>query len=250
MLLYLIELRQRLRRCLFFFILFFAICFYFSTDLLRLLLSPLTQALKPPHALIAMQVASPLWALVDVATEVALLLTMPIVLFELWRFLVPALYRKERVAWRSLIGISVGLFLIGVMGCFFVVLPLICQFLVGYAPASIQLMPDVTVSLHFILNFLWTFGIGFQLPLVCVGLVGMNWMSERQLLQARRYVIVGAFIFGMFLAPPDVLSQTVLALPLWGVYEIGVLLVRFMHLWRWPPFVSPEVKSVGISLEE
>ncbi|MCX7115010.1 MAG: twin-arginine translocase subunit TatC [Gammaproteobacteria bacterium] len=226
MLLYLIELRQRLLRCVACFIGLFCVCFYEANELLHVVLSPLMQVLPPSSTFIAIQIAAPLWVSIDVATEVALLLTMPYIFIELWRFFVPALYRQERLFWRSFMGLSLGLFALGAAGCFFMVLPLMCRFLVAYLPLDVRVMPDVVEAVHFILNMVWVFGVGFQFPLICMGLVKLGWVSVSQLVQARRYVIVGAFIAGMMLAPPDVLSQTLLALPFWGVYEVGVVLAR------------------------
>lgn len=226
MLQYLLELRQRLIRCLIVFVVLFSLCFHYAEVLLSYLLWPIQAELPSSSFLIATELTTPLWVSVQLASDTALFLSAPYFLFEAWRFFFPALYASEKRLFRWGMFLSLGLFLLGAAMCFFFIVPALCHFLITYLPADIRVIPEVKYSVTMILKLLWVFGLGFQIPLFCLVSVKIGWVTLNQLTAARRYVIVFAFVLGMLLAPPDVFSQTLLALPFWGVYEIGVGLVR------------------------
>lgn len=230
MLTHYLALRRRLLRSLVFFCFCFVLCFYSSTQLLHELLFPLLKVLPDKAQLVLTRVESSLFLSIELAGEIALFLTIPHVLFEFWQFALPGLYAKERQqGWFFLIG-SLSLFTIGVLFCFYLILPYLFQFLVHYAPADLHLMLDASETIHLIFKMVTFFGFCFQLPLICVLLERIRWLSLSQLISARRFVIVGAFIVGMFLAPPDVCAQILIALPLCFLFEIGLVCVKFFKL--------------------
>lgn len=227
MLNYLIELRQRTLKIIIFFAVFFSLFFYFATDLFHFFIAPLLHVLTPHDALIATQITASFLIPIHLAANLACLLTAPFALFHVWRFAAPGLYRHERqgLGW-AIVG-SLFLFSLGVLFCFYCVLPLILQFFVKAVPAQVQLMPDVAYAIDFITHMLVLFGISFQVPLICLLLVRMHLLTIATLKKIRPYSIVASFIVGMLLTPPDVLSQIMLAVPLCLLYELGIFIAIF-----------------------
>lgn len=226
MLPHLLELRRRLLRVLTCFGIIFILFFFFATDLLHALISPLLKILPTKNALIATQLTSPLMTPLQLASDAAMLCTIPFLLYEIWKFIAPGLYRHERYPLAGLLVSSFALFIFGVTFCFFIILPWMLHFFAKAVPAHVLFMPDMTSATHFITHMLCIFGLAFQLPLLCLLLVKLGFLKPETLPQFRPYVIVAAFIIGMLLTPPDVLSQIMLAIPLCLLYELGVLLVR------------------------
>lgn len=228
MLEYLLELRQRLVYVVIFFVAVFACYFYFAIPVYQLAMTPLLKTMASGQKLVATQITSPLLTPLALAGDFSLLTTTPFLLWQIWCFVAPALYQRERKLVRYSIGFSLGLFVLGVFFCYFVVLPFIFQFLLGAVPSSVTMMPDMTTTLAFIMRMLLLFGLSFQIPLVCVLLTEMGILNYAILRKIRPYVIVAAFTLGMLLTPPDVLSQVMLAIPLWLLYECGI----FLCYWR------------------
>lgn len=228
MLTHLIEIRQRALKILIVFSLFFVIFFIFAKELFHLLVMPLIYALPAENSLIATQITSAVLTPITLAANFALLCTAPFALLHLWRFVAPGLYQDERHKLSSFIFISVFLFAVGVLFCFYLVLPFMFQFFTHALPKGVKMMPDMANALEFITRMLLIFGICFQVPLICLSLVQMNWIDISALRQIRPYVIVAAFTIGMLLTPPDVLSQIALALPLCLLYELGI----FFAYWQ------------------
>ncbi|TAL60537.1 MAG: twin-arginine translocase subunit TatC [Legionella sp.] len=227
MLNHLLELRRRTLHTLVFFGSLFAFFFFYTDELFKLLVSPLLHSLHAEDHLIATQVTSPVFTPLKLAADAAFLLTTPFALLQLWRFISPGLYTREKNHLRSVVLLSILLFLIGVLFCFFFVLPFMFQFFTQAMPKAVRFMPDMADAIDFITRMLILFGLSFQVPLICLVLVRLRLVTVQTLRQLRPYWIVAAFTIGMLLTPPDVFSQVMLALPLCFLYELGLLLARF-----------------------
>lgn len=227
MLSHLLELRQRILIILCVFSGFFILFFLFSDELFHLLVKPLLAELPGKTPLIATQITSPVLIPIMLAANTAMLFTAPIVLLQLWHFIAPGLYQHERSPIKNMVISSLVLFLAGIVFCFYFILPFMFQFFTKTLPPGVKMMPDISSALHFTTYMLLLFGFCFQVPLICVALVRLQWIDITLLRQIRPYVIVTAFILGMLLTPPDVLSQIMLAVPLCLLYEIGILLATW-----------------------
>jgi sec-independent protein translocase protein TatC len=224
---YLIELRSRLISALIVLMVLFAIFTYFANDLYTLLAQPLLKFLPQGH-LIATQIVSPFFVPFRLAFMAAVLLSVPYFLYQLWGFIAPALYGHERrMAW-PLLFISLFLFYAGLAFAYFVIFPVLFHFLASTAPRGVVLSPDISEYLDFTIKLLVVFGVLFEIPIIMAVLSSTGLVSAARFIKWRSYAIVGAFVLGMLLAPPDVLSQTLLAIPIWLLYEAGILLTRFL----------------------
>lgn len=226
---FLIELRTRLIRSLIIFLIIFAILIYFANTLYTLLAQPLLKQLPNGH-LIATQIVSPFFVPFKLAFMVALFLVAPIFLYQLWAFITPALYKHERKRIFPFLFLSTFLFYAGLSFAYWIIFPMLFHFLSTIAPVGVVLTPDISAYLDFATKLLLSFGVLFEIPILMMLLVALHVFTRPRLRAFRPYAIVSAFILGMLLSPPDVLSQTVLALPIWGLYEIGLLLCRFIKI--------------------
>lgn len=226
MLTHLFELRRRLLHVVVVFVLLFITAFLFASQLFHGLMFPLLHVLPEAGNLLATQITSPLFTPIKVAADMAMLLTAPYALIQGWCFVAPGLYQRERKWLRWTLVLSVLLFIAGALFCFGLILPFMLQFMVNAVPAGVKWMPDIVYAVDFIVRMVLIFGICFQVPLLLVILVALGVMPYRRLITARPYVIVFAFIIGMILTPPDVLSQVMLAVPLCLLYELGILCAR------------------------
>lgn len=222
----LIEIRKRVLHILVVFLGLCGLFFYFSAQIFHLYLLPLQHLLAVPHHLIATQITAPLITPLTMAVNLAVLTTIPYGLWQFWRFAAPALYRAERHTLGFVFSGSIGLFCVGILFGYFFILPFMFQCMIHAVPRDVVLLPDISSVTHFITGILIVFGLSFQIPLICILLVHMNWLRVEQYSALRPYIIVIAFTLGMLLTPPDVLSQILLAIPLWGLYESGVYLAR------------------------
>lgn len=227
MLIHLLELRRRALYVVLWFISIFALFFFIANDVYHFLVYPLAHLLPQQQALIATQVTSAVLTPLKLASDSALLLSIPFALYQLWRFISPGLYKKEQQHIRGLISLSLLLFFCGALFCFYLVLPFMFQFFINALPKGVLLMPDMASSMEFITHMLILFGLCFQVPLICLLLVHIHVVDVSTLKKIRPYMIVLAFILGMLLTPPDVLSQVMLALPLCALYELGIILALF-----------------------
>src|SRR3990167_5065423 len=223
---FLIELRIKLIYSLILLFILFAVLVYFSNELYTLLALPLLKFLPQGH-LIATQIVSPFFVPFKLAFWVAVLLAMPFFLYQLWTFIAPALYGYERRLIWPLLFISTSLFYAGIAFAYLVVFPVLFRFLSHTAPPGVVLSPDIAEYLEFTIRLLLAFGVLFEIPIVMVLLVVTNIVSRTRFILMRRYAIVCAFIVGMLLAPPDIISQTLMAVPICLLYEIGIVLTRF-----------------------
>ncbi len=220
------ELRSRLINALIVLMLLFAVLMYFSNNLYTFLALPLLKFLPQGH-LIATEIVSPFFVPFKLAFMASMLLGVPYFLYQLWAFIAPALYGHERrLVWPFLLA-SAALFYAGMAFAYFVIFPMLFHFLAQVAPVGVILSPDISEYLDFTTKLLLVFGGLFEIPIIMVLLVSTHVVTRERFIAWRSYAIVGAFIIGMLIAPPDVLSQTILAVPIWLLYEFGILLSRF-----------------------
>ena len=219
---FLVELRSRLMFSLIILFIVFSVLLYYANHLYTWLALPLLKFLPQGH-LIATQIVSPFFVPFKLAFMAAFLLCMPVFLYQAWAFISPALYGHERrKVWPFLL-ISAFLFYAGIAFAYFVIFPMLFHFLAHIAPEGVQLSPDISAYLDFTTKMLLVFGSLFEIPIIMKLLVATGVTTCAQFVKWRPYAIVGAFIVGMLLAPPDVLSQTILAVPIWLLYEAGIL---------------------------
>jgi sec-independent protein translocase protein TatC len=220
---HLTELRTRLLRCVVAVLLIFAGLFYFAQDIYALVAAPLRAYLPEGASMIATGVASPFFAPFKLSMVVSLFLAMPVVLHQLWGFIAPGLYRHERRLAIPLLVSSILLFYAGMAFAYFVVFPVMFGFFASVTPEGVAMMTDIGEYLDFVLTLFFAFGIAFEIPVATFLLIRAGVVSADSLRRSRPYVIVGCFVVGMFLTPPDVFSQTLLALPMWLLFEAGLL---------------------------
>lgn len=223
---FLVELRTRLICSLIVFFTVFAVLLYFANDLYAWLALPLLKFL--PHGqLIATHVFSPFLVPFKLAFMVSFVLTAPFFLFQLWAFVSPALYGHEkRMIW-PILWVSVALFYVGIAFAYFVIFPMMFRFVAHVVPEHVILSPDIGAYLDVVLKLLLVFGGLFEIPIIMVLLVKANLTSQRRFIVLRPYAILGSFVVSMCLAPPDIVSQAMLAVPIWLLYESGIILSRF-----------------------
>lgn len=223
---FLVELRSRLIASLIIFLVIFAILLYFANQLYTWLALPLLKFLPQGH-LIATQIVSPFYVPFKLALMTTFLLAAPMFLYQLWAFAAPALYHHERQKFFPFLLLSTLLFYGGNAFAYFAIFPMLFHFLSAITPEGVVLSPDISAYLDFTMKLLLTFGALFEIPMIMVLLVSLNVLSHTRIIKWRPYAIVSAFVLGMLLAPPDVISQTLLALPIWGLYEVGIIFCRF-----------------------
>ena len=225
---HLIELRKRLMNSLIAMGLAFISLAYWTSDLYTLLAQPLLSKLPQGGQMIATDVTTPFFVPLKVTMMAAFLIALPYILYQIWRFVAPGLYAHEKKFIVPLIVASTSLFFCGMAFAYFVVFPAVFRFVVASAPQGVAVMTDIDKYLSFVLGMFMAFGITFQVPVVVVVLVRMGFVSVEKLRDIRRYVIVGAFVVGAIFTPPDVVSQFMLAMPLWLLYEAGIVVASWM----------------------
>jgi sec-independent protein translocase protein TatC len=225
---HLVELRDRLLRAILAVIAVFLCLFYWAKDLYVLLAKPLLAALPAGGQMIATDVVGVFLVPVKVALLVAFVIALPYVLYQAWAFVAPGLYAHEKRLVLPLVIASSVLFMLGMSFAYFLVFPLVFKFMVSVAPEGVAWMTDIDKYLSFVLTTFVAFGVTFEMPVIVIVLVRAGVVSIAKLKEIRPYVIVGAFVVGAIFTPPDVLSQVMLALPLWLLYELGIILAGFM----------------------
>ena len=225
---HLLELRDRLMRSVLAVLLLLLVLFPFGNDIYTFIAEPLMKVLPEGASMIATRVASPFLTPFKLSLVAAVFLAMPYLLYQLWSFIAPGLYHHEKRLALPMLASSIFLFYLGAAFAYVVVFPLVFAFLTSTAPKGVLVMTDITEYLDFVLTLFFAFGISFQVPVATVLLVMAGMATPEQLSGKRPYVIVGAFVVGMLLTPPDVISQTLLAVPIWVLYEIGVFLARLV----------------------
>lgn len=225
---HLLELRDRLLRAVIAVGVIFACLFYFNNDIYVMVAGPLMAHLPEGSSMIATEVASPFLTPFKLTLMASMFLGMPFILYQLWSFIAPGLYKHEKRLMIPLVASSAFLFYVGVMFAYFVVFPLVFAFMAGTTPDGVVMATDIAKYLDFVLSLFFAFGLAFEVPIATIILVSMGMTTPDKLVEKRPYIIVGAFCLGMLLTPPDVISQTLLALPMWILFEIGVFFSRII----------------------
>ena len=225
---HLFELRHRLIRVVLT-ILVLTLCLMpFANDLYHFLATPLLSQLPESSSMIATEVTSPFLTPLKLTLSTAIILAMPVLLYQLWAFIVPGLYEHEKKLVTPLLLASTLLFFLGILFAFYVVFPLVFGFLSHAAPEGVTVMTDIDSYLNFSLKMFFAFGLAFEVPVATVLLIWAGITNVESLVDKRPYIIVGAFVIGMLLTPPDVISQTLLAIPIWLLFELGLLASRWL----------------------
>ncbi|MFW5450401.1 MAG: twin-arginine translocase subunit TatC [Methylophagaceae bacterium] len=225
---HLVELRDRLLRGILA-VLVIAVCLLpFSNDLYHFLSAPLLQHLPESSTMIATEVASPFLTPFKLTLSIAIMLAIPVLLYQLWAFIAPGLYDNERKIVFPLLFASTCLFFLGIIFAYAVVFPLVFGFLTQAAPEGVAVMTDISSYLDFVLKLFFAFGLAFEVPIATLLLIWSGASTAESLAEKRPYIIVGAFVIGMLLTPPDVISQTLLALPVWLLFELGLFCSRWI----------------------
>ena len=220
---HLIELRSRLLKVFALFVVLSIVGIPFASEVYTFIASPLMDLLPDGSTMIATEVASPFMAPIKLVLYVALLLSMPWLFYQIWMFVSPGLYKREKKLTAPLMLSTIILFFCGVSFAFFIVCPIIFKFFIGMAPENIQVMTDINQYLSFIFKLLFAFGIAFEIPIATVIIVKSGLTTKESLTSARPYLIILFLVIGMLLTPPDIFSQLFLAVPMWLLFEIGIL---------------------------
>ena len=224
---HLLELRDRLLRAVLVVLVVFLVLFPFGNDIYHFIAEPLMAVMPEGTSMIATKVASPFLTPFKLSLIAAVFFSMPYLLYQLWGFIAPGLYAHEKKMAMPLLASSVVLFYLGAAFAYYVVFPLVFKFFTSVTPEGVAVMTDISEYLDFVLTLFFAFGLAFEIPIATILLVWMGMTTPQKLASKRPYVIVGAFVIGMLLTPPDVISQTMLALPMWVLFEAGIIFSRF-----------------------
>jgi sec-independent protein translocase protein TatC len=225
---HLIELRDRLLRCVLALLVVFICLFPWARELYAILAQPMLASLPEGGKLIATEVTAPFFVPVKVTMMAAIVVALPFLLYQLWAFVAPGLYAHEKKLIAPLIVSSTILFLCGMAFAYYLVFPVVFHFMVAVAPEGVAVMTDIGKYLDFVLTLFLAFGVTFEVPVAVVILVRMGIVTVEKLKDIRPYVIVGAFVIGAIFTPPDVVSQVMLAVPLWVLYEAGIIVAQWI----------------------
>lgn len=237
---HLVELRNRLLKAVILILLIFLSLFYFANDLYLILVEPLAAILPDSGQMVATGIASPFLVPFKLTMVLAVFLSVPFILHQVWGFIAPGLYKHEKKFAIPLLFSSILLFYAGIAFAYFVVLPLAFGFFTSVTPDGISLMPDINNILNFILKMFFAFGIAFEIPIATFLMVLMGITTVESLSEKRPYIFLGCFVVGMLVTPPDIISQTVLAVPMWLLFEAGVMFSRLIKKTRNDQDEQPE----------
>lgn len=220
------ELRDRLLHMVLAILLVFIALFAFANDIFHVVAEPLLALMPEGTSMIATGVTTPFLVPFKMVLMLSVLLTMPYILHQLWAFVAPGLYRHEKSLAVPLLISSVVLFYCGIAFAYFVIFPILFGFFIGVAPEGVAVMTDIGMYLDFIIAIFFAFGIAFEVPVATFLLIAAGVTTPDQLAKKRPYIVIGAFVVGMLLTPPDVISQSLLALPMWFLFELGLVMSR------------------------
>ena len=223
---HLIELRDRLLRAVLAVVVVFLCLFYFANDLYTFVAEPLMRHMPQGTSMIATEVASPFLTPFKLTLVISIFACIPYLLYQAWAFIAPGLYQSERKLVFPLLLSSTLLFYLGMVFAYYVVFPLVFGFLTKVAPEGVAVMTDISRYLDFVLKMFFAFGVAFEVPIATILVIWTGMTTAESLAAKRPYVIVAAFVIGMLLTPPDVISQTLLALPMWLLFELGLIFSR------------------------
>ena len=221
-----LELRARLLRVIIFFVFLSILAIPFSAEIYSFVAAPLINLLPDGATMIATEVASPFMAPIKLTLYIAMLFSMPWLFYQIWMFISPGLYSNERTFTGPLLFSTIILFFSGASFAFFIVCPIIFKFFIGMAPESIIIMTDISQYLSFIFKLVFAFGVAFEIPVATILLVNSGFATKKSLVKARPYLVILFLIIGMLLTPPDIFSQLFLAIPMWVLFEIGIILAK------------------------
>lgn len=224
---HLIEMRDRLLRVVLCVVLVLLVVFPFANDIYHILAKPLLAELPEGGSMIATEVASPFLTPFKLALVVSIFISMPFMLYHFWAFVAPGLYKHERKLVLPLLVTSSILFYMGMAFAYYVVFPLMFAFFQAVAPEGVAIATDISRYLDFVLKIFFAFGLAFEVPIATILVVWAGITTPEELAKKRPYVIVGAFVIGMLLTPPDAISQTLLALPMWLLFELGLIISKY-----------------------
>ncbi|MFU2143953.1 twin-arginine translocase subunit TatC [Gallibacterium anatis] len=224
---HLVELRNRILKSFICVLVVFLALVYFANDIYHIISAPLINELPQNSTMIATNIVAPFFTPIKLTAITAIFLSVPYILYQVWAFIAPALYKHEKRLIYPLLVSSTLLFYVGVAFAYYVVFPLVFAFLTKTAPESVAIATDISSYLDFVLTLFLAFGICFEVPVAIILLCWSGVVSIGDLKQKRPYILVGAFVIGMLLTPPDIFSQTLLAVPMYLLFEIGVLFARF-----------------------
>ncbi len=224
---HLIELRGRLLKVALGFVLVFVVLFPFANKIYSLLAAPMLAKLPDGAQMIATAVTTPFFVPMKVAMMAAFVISLPHTFYHVWSFVAPGLYAHEKKSMLPVIVLSSLLFIGGMAFAYFMVFPVVFGFIVSSAPEGVAVMTDIAEYLDFVMTLFLAFGFAFEVPIAVVMLTKFGWVTIKQLKEARSYVIVGAFVVAAIFTPPDIISQFMLAVPLWLLYEAGIFFVQF-----------------------
>lgn len=224
---HLLELRNRILRSLLSVLVVFLCLVWFSNDIYTFLSAPLVERMPAGATMIATDVASPFFAPIKLTLVTSVFIAVPIILYQVWAFVAPGLYKHERKMIVPLLVSSSVLFYVGVAFAYFVVFPLVFKFFTSTAPAGVQVATDIMSYLDFVLALFMAFGIAFEVPVAIILLCWTGATDPQSLREKRPYIIVAAFVVGMLLTPPDIISQTLLAVPMCLLFEVGLFFSRY-----------------------
>ncbi|MDG2078050.1 MAG: twin-arginine translocase subunit TatC [Pseudomonadales bacterium] len=225
---HLLELRSRLLKSLLVVLLIFMVLVFFANDLYTFFALPIQSLLPDGSTMIATEVTSPFFAPFKLTLILSAFAAAPYLLYQLWSFVAPALYSNEKRLAVPLFASSIALFYLGIAFAYYVVFPLVFGFFTSIAPEGIAVTPDINSYLSFILKLFFAFGIAFEIPIATVLLIKAGMTTRESLAKKRPYIIVMCFIFGMLLTPPDMISQSLLAIPTWLLFEMGLFMSGFI----------------------
>jgi sec-independent protein translocase protein TatC len=225
---HLVELRDRVVRMVLSVLVMFLAMFYWANDIYVYLAEPLTRHLPEGASMIAIDVASPFLTPFKLVLMLAVFLSMPVILYQCWSFVAPGLYANEKRLAGPLLISSILLFYTGVAFAYYVVFPLVFGFFTSVGPEIVNISTDIGRYLDFVLALFFGFGLAFEVPIATIILIAIGFTTPKKLGEKRPYVIVGAFIIGMLLTPPDVISQVLLAFPMWVLFEAGLIASKFI----------------------
>lgn len=217
-----LELRKRIIYVVFFYIIIFFVFFYYSDIIYDLFSLPIKSQLPIGSSIIATNVTSTFLVPLKLAFNLSLLVVLPYIIFHLWRFISPGLYKHEKVVVKPFLFFSISLFFIGIFFAFYIICPLALNFFMTCSPSNVVIMISINNYIEFMSSIILACGISFQIPLVIYFLINVGIFDKKDLVEKRSYVIIFAFILGMLLTPPDVVSQILLAIPIWLLFEIGI----------------------------
>ncbi|TGO02742.1 twin-arginine protein translocation system subunit TatC [Candidatus Thiomargarita nelsonii] len=223
---HLLELRTRLLIMILTVVLILLVLMPFASDLFNLLAEPLLHLMPDGTQMIAIDVASPFFIPFKLTLMLSIFLAMPVIFYQLWGFIAPGLYQHEKSMIFPLLVASTLLFYLGMMFAYYVVFPLVFGFMINMTPDGVEMMTDISRYLDFVLKLLFAFGMAFQVPIATIVLVRMGIVTPEALADKRPHIIVAAFVIGMLMTPPDMISQTLLAVPIWLLFEVGLFLSR------------------------